>query len=156
MSRTKSSNFLLVLLLLLLLGLLCGGAEDNFGKEEDEDEKGWDDGGGDGVGVISVENLIRNAVDAVDVVGRAKRTAKRRKKVGGCDHAPNKQLCLPKAYSKFELPFTETVNVVEIGIEILDVLRINDKVCVLVLLVRLTIPIRIQDPPKNKDRPETI
>ena len=45
-----------------------------------------------------------------------------------CAHAPNKQLCLPKSYSKFELPFTETVNVVEIGIDILDVLRINDKV----------------------------
>jgi len=47
---------------------------------------------------------------------------------GRCDHAPNKQLCLPPAYSKFELPFTDTVNVVEIGIDILDVLRINDKV----------------------------
>ena len=45
-----------------------------------------------------------------------------------CEHAPNKQLCLPPSYSKFELPFTETVNIVEIGIEILDVLRINDKV----------------------------
>ncbi len=45
-----------------------------------------------------------------------------------CGHAPNKQICLPEAYSKFELPFTDTVNVVEIGIEILDVLRINDKV----------------------------
>ena len=45
-----------------------------------------------------------------------------------CADAPNKNLCLPKSYSKFELPFTESVNVVEIGIDIIDVLRINDKV----------------------------
>lgn len=44
-----------------------------------------------------------------------------------CADAPNKNLCLPKSYSKFELPFTESVNVVEIGIDIIDVLRINDK-----------------------------
>ena len=50
------------------------------------------------------------------------------RKAGLCNHAKNKNLCLPKSYSKFELPFTETVNVVEIGIDILDVLRINDKV----------------------------
>ena len=47
---------------------------------------------------------------------------------GVCDHAPNKMLCLPEDYSKFELPFVDTVNVVEIGIDISDVLRINDKV----------------------------
>lgn len=47
---------------------------------------------------------------------------------GGCEHAPNKNLCLPKTYSKFELPDTDGVNVVEIGIDISDVLRINDKV----------------------------
>ncbi len=45
-----------------------------------------------------------------------------------CANAPNKNLCLPKSYSKFELPHTEDVNVVEIGIDIIDVLRINDKV----------------------------
>ncbi len=45
-----------------------------------------------------------------------------------CDDSPNKNLCLPKSYSKFELPFTDSVNVVEIGIDIIDVLRINDKV----------------------------
>lgn len=47
---------------------------------------------------------------------------------GSCDHAPNKLLCLPPAYSKFELPFPNGINVVEIGIDISDVLRINDKV----------------------------
>ena len=45
-----------------------------------------------------------------------------------CATAPNKNLCLPKSYSKFELPHTDSVNVVEIGIDIIDVLRINDKV----------------------------
>lgn len=45
-----------------------------------------------------------------------------------CEHANNKYLCLPPTYSKFELPHTESVNVVEIGIDISDVLRINDKV----------------------------
>jgi len=45
-----------------------------------------------------------------------------------CDHAANKYLCLPITYSKFELPHTDSVNVVEIGIDISDVLRINDKV----------------------------
>ena len=45
-----------------------------------------------------------------------------------CAHAPNKHLCLPQSYSKFEAPFSDPVNVVEIGIDISDVLRINDKV----------------------------
>ena len=31
-------------------------------------------------------------------------------------------------YSKFELPHRDSVNIVEIGIDISDVLRINDKV----------------------------
>ena len=54
---------------------------------------------------------------------------------GLCDHAANKQLCLPPEYSKFELPFADSVNVVEIGIDILDVLRINDKVRSVVLFI---------------------
>lgn len=45
-----------------------------------------------------------------------------------CDHARNKHLCLPQSYSKFELPFPDVANVVEIGIDISDVLMINDKV----------------------------
>ena len=53
---------------------------------------------------------------------------RRNRKEHTCDDSPNKNLCLPKSYSKFELPFTESVNVVEIGIDIIDVLRINDKV----------------------------
>ena len=45
-----------------------------------------------------------------------------------CASSPNKHLCLPPSYSKFELPHTDDVNIVEIGIDISDVLRINDKV----------------------------
>ena len=45
-----------------------------------------------------------------------------------CAHAPNKHPCLPQAYSKFEVPFSEPLNVIEIGIDISDVLSINDKV----------------------------
>ena len=60
----------------------------------------------------------------VESYERMKRTSKDHV----CDSAPNKNLCLPKSYSKFELPHTEQVNVVEIGIDIIDVLRINDKV----------------------------
>ena len=45
-----------------------------------------------------------------------------------CKHSTNKNLCLPPSYSKFELPHTDSVNIVEIGIDISDVLRINDKV----------------------------
>ena len=51
-----------------------------------------------------------------------------RRESSSCEHANNKYLCLPPTYSKFELPHTESVNVVEIGIDISDVLRINDKV----------------------------
>ena len=45
-----------------------------------------------------------------------------------CAHSQNKMLCLPENYSKFELPYVNSVNMVEIGIDISDVLRINDKV----------------------------
>ena len=45
-----------------------------------------------------------------------------------CANADNKNLCLPPSYSKFELPHMESVNIVEIGIDISDVLKINDKV----------------------------
>lgn len=51
-----------------------------------------------------------------------------RSKRDTCSHSPSKLLCLPPWYSKFELPFTDSVNVVEIGIDISDVLGINDKV----------------------------
>ena len=57
---------------------------------------------------------------------RLKRKASKKDHV--CDSAPNKNLCLPKSYSKFELPLPDRVNTVEIGIDIIDVLRINDKV----------------------------
>ena len=58
-----------------------------------------------------------------------------------CADAPNKNLCLPKSYSKFELPFTESVNVVEIGIDIIDVLRINDKVRIYCSFIHTGIPL---------------
>ena len=45
-----------------------------------------------------------------------------------CESSRNRNLCLPPSYSKFELPFVDEVNVVEIGIDISDVLRIDDKV----------------------------
>lgn len=62
--------------------------------------------------------------------GRQKRRRNRGqgRQQSGCEHAANKMLCLPQSYSKFELPFRDSVNVVEIGIDISDVLRINDKV----------------------------
>jgi len=39
----------------------------------------------------------------------------------------NKHLCLPHDYNKFDLPFPNQVNPIDIGIDITDVLRINDK-----------------------------
>ena len=60
--------------------------------------------------------------------GSSEHGRSRSRKEHTCDDSPNKNLCLPKSYSKFELPFTDSVNVVEIGIDIIDVLRINDKV----------------------------
>ena len=47
-----------------------------------------------------------------------------------CERSRNRNLCLPPTYSKFELPFVDEVNVVEIGIDISDVLRIDDKVSI--------------------------
>ena len=72
----------------------------------------------------------------VDSLERMKRGSSehgrsRSRKEHTCDDSPNKNLCLPKSYSKFELPFTDSVNVVEIGIDIIDVLRINDKVSII-------------------------
>ena len=40
----------------------------------------------------------------------------------------SKHLCLPRNYNKFDLPFPSKVNIIDIGIDIVDVLRINDKV----------------------------
>ena len=40
----------------------------------------------------------------------------------------SKHLCLPRAYNKFDLPLPDQVNTIDIGIDIVDVLRINDKV----------------------------
>ena len=40
----------------------------------------------------------------------------------------NSHLCLPTDYNKFDLPFSNNINIIDIGIDIVDVLRINDKV----------------------------
>ena len=40
----------------------------------------------------------------------------------------SKHLCLPRGYNKFDLPLPDLVNTIDIGIDIVDVLRINDKV----------------------------
>ena len=40
----------------------------------------------------------------------------------------NRHLCLPIDYNKFDLPFSNNINIIDIGINIVDVLRINDKV----------------------------
>jgi len=39
----------------------------------------------------------------------------------------NSHLCLPEDYNKFDLPFKTEGNVIDIGIDIVDVLRIQDK-----------------------------
>ncbi|XP_023344754.1 glycine receptor subunit alpha-1 [Eurytemora carolleeae] len=39
----------------------------------------------------------------------------------------NTHICLPRGYNKFDLPYNNQVNVIDIGIDITDVLRINDK-----------------------------
>ncbi|XP_071746375.1 acetylcholine-gated chloride channel subunit acc-3 isoform X2 [Lepeophtheirus salmonis] len=44
-----------------------------------------------------------------------------------CSSSQSLKLCLPTNYSKFELPIPNSVNLVEIGIDIGEVLRINDK-----------------------------
>ena len=40
----------------------------------------------------------------------------------------NNNLCIPKDYNKFDLPLADSVNFIDVGIDITDVLRINDKV----------------------------
>ena len=40
----------------------------------------------------------------------------------------NRNLCVFPDYNKFDLPVQEGVNMIDIGIDITDVLRINDKV----------------------------
>ena len=40
----------------------------------------------------------------------------------------NNNLCIPKNYNKFDLPLPDSVNFIDVGIDITDVLRINDKV----------------------------
>ena len=46
-----------------------------------------------------------------------------------CDKnlSSSKHLCLPRQYNKFDLPFPGAVNTIDIGIDIVDVLTINDK-----------------------------
>ena len=42
----------------------------------------------------------------------------------------NRNLCVFPDYNKFDLPVQEGVNMIDIGIDITDVLRINDKVSI--------------------------
>ncbi|XP_023331019.1 gamma-aminobutyric acid receptor subunit rho-1 isoform X1 [Eurytemora carolleeae] len=44
-----------------------------------------------------------------------------------CSAGISKSICLPDEYSKFELPFVDSTNEIYIGIDIDEVLRINDK-----------------------------
>ena len=43
-----------------------------------------------------------------------------------CSEGNTKSICLPDNYSKFELPYTEQTNPIQISIDIDEVLRIND------------------------------
>ena len=54
----------------------------------------------------------------------------------------NTNLCLFPDYNKFELPIKNGVNIIDIGIDITDVLRINDKAShrFLVILSRANFP----------------
>ncbi len=106
------------LFLFLSASLTYVGCSD-YGPGDEEDDESYI-ANQRGIGLIDFVHGKRPAEAKVKRSGQSKKN--------GCEHATNKQLCLPPLYSKFELPFTETVNVVEIGIEILDVLRINDKV----------------------------
>ena len=77
---------------------------------------------------INTSNSWEYLMESLERLKRGAGGGGKSRKEHTCDDSPNKNLCLPKSYSKFELPFTESVNVVEIGIDIIDVLRINDKV----------------------------
>ena len=78
---------------------------------------------------LSINGSWKYLVDSLERMKRSSENGRSRsRKEHTCDDSPNKNLCLPKSYSKFELPFTDSVNAVEIGIDIIDVLRINDKV----------------------------
>ena len=78
---------------------------------------------------LSISGSWKYLVDSLERMKRSSENGRSRsRKEHTCDDSPNKNLCLPKSYSKFELPFTDSVNAVEIGIDIIDVLRINDKV----------------------------
>ena len=78
---------------------------------------------------LSISGSWNYLVDSLERMKRSSENGRSRsRKEHTCDDSPNKNLCLPKSYSKFELPFTDSVNAVEIGIDIIDVLRINDKV----------------------------
>ena len=78
---------------------------------------------------LSISGSWNYLVDSLERMKRSSENGRSNsRKEHTCVESPNKNLCLPKSYSKFELPFTDSVNAVEIGIDIIDVLRINDKV----------------------------
>jgi len=47
--------------------------------------------------------------------------------MGDGEEITNNHLCLPADYNKFDLPYRDRTNMIDIGIDITDVLRINDK-----------------------------
>mgnify|MGYP001168360106 CR=1 FL=1 len=78
---------------------------------------------------LSISGSWKYLVDSLQRMKRSSENGRSRsRKEHTCVESPNKNLCLPKSYSKSELPFSDSVNAVEIGIDITDILRINDNV----------------------------
>merc|ERR1719410_2555541 len=59
--------------------------------------------------------------------GSSGRARDREEVICNPEEASRNHLCLPRDYNKFDLPHPGTVNIIDIGIDIVDVLRINDK-----------------------------
>ena len=78
---------------------------------------------------LSISGSWNYLVDSLERMKRSSENGRSNsRKEHTCVESPNKNLCLPKSYSKSELPFSDSVNAVEIGIDITDILRINDNV----------------------------
>merc|ERR1719210_1892264 len=61
------------------------------------------------------------------LVADALQTQHMQNSVVSCEDGKRKLLCLPQEYSKFDLPHRNDFNEIEIGLEISDVLKIDDK-----------------------------
>ena len=78
---------------------------------------------------LSISGSWNYLVDSLERMKRSSENGRSNSRIEHtCVESPNKNLCLPKSYSKSELPFSDSVNAVEIGIDITDILRINDNV----------------------------